>query len=836
MPGSLLGTHVRRIEDPDLLTGRGTYVGNFRVDGLAQVAFVRSPVAHARVVQLDVSAAKAAPGVVAVYTAADLGVAPFHGFMVLNPACARPPLAEGKVRFVGEAVAMVVAETKTAAVDAAALVDVEYENLPAVVDLEQAVADGAPLQFEEIGSNLVAGTRGDSDPLVGATTVVRATLQNQRVAVVPMEGNSIAVVPGDDGRGHDLTVFVSTQMPHGFATSVSRTLDLDAATLRVVAPHVGGAFGGKAGVGYEHAAVIAAARLLGQPLAWAEDRSENLVAMPHGRGQVQWIEMGFDADGRITGMHCRVLGDAGAYAGFGGALAMGPTRMMAQGVYRIPAIRYDVAVAVTNTTPMGAFRGAGRPEAAEFLERMMDLAAAELQIDPVELRRRNLLPAFNDAVQTVMGTTYDTGDYQKALDEAVRLGGYEALREEQARRRVAGDRWQIGIGVSVYVEVTAGGGSKEFGSVEIHRDGTATIRVGTSAHGQGHATSFAMIVSDRLGIGLEDIHFIQSDTAEVPRGGGTGGSRSLQIGGSAVLSATEEVLVRAKEIAAAHLEASVDDMVVHDGGRVGVVGVPAGALSWAELAGLAADRRAADGWDPGEPGPHGPASTAVPRGPADSGRVGEVGGHGAEDNGLGPLAAAVDFSQEGATFPFGAHISVVEVDMETGEVRPRHHLAVDDCGRILNPLLVQGQQHGGIAQGMAQALWEQVVYDPEGNPLTSNLADYAMPSAAEFPEFETANTETPTWRNPLGAKGIGESGTIGSTPAVHNAVVDALAHLGVRHVDMPCTPERVWRAIVAAGRGEVAGDRPLWRDPPAVFDRLPGPGQTARPEAADADI
>ncbi len=825
MPGSILGTQVRRIEDPDLLTGRGTYVGNLRHAGLARVAFVRSPLAHARIVQIDVGAARAAPGVVAVYTATDLGVAPFHGFMVLNPACARPPLAVGKVRFVGEAVAMVVAETKAAALDAVALVDVEYEPLDAVTDPELAVGEGAPLQFEDIGSNVVASNRGDaeSDPLDGATTVVRATLQNQRIAVVPMEGNSIAVVPGDDGEGHDLTVFVSTQMPHGFAGSVSKTLGLDQASLRVVAPHVGGAFGGKAGVGYEHAAVIAASRSLGRPLAWAEDRSENLVAMPHGRGQVQWIEMGFDADGHITGMHCRVLSDAGAYAGFGGALAVGPTRMMAQGVYRIPAIRYDVAVAVTNTTPMGAFRGAGRPEAAEFLERMMDLAAAELQIDPVELRRRNLLPAFTEPVQTVMGTTYDTGDYPKALDEAVRAAGYEALREEQARRRAAGDRWQLGIGVAVYVEVTAGGGSKEFGSVEIHRDGKATIRVGTSAHGQGHATAFAMIVSDRLGIPIEDIGFIQSDTAAVPRGGGTGGSRSLQIGGSAVLSATEEVLARAKQIAAAHLEASVDDMVVHDDGRVGVAGVPARALTWAELAGFAAGGVAADGLagngsDPG----------ATAGGPA--------GGDMAGANGLGPLAAAVDFSQEGATFPFGAHVSVIEVDMETGEVRPRRHVAVDDCGRILNPLLVQGQQHGGIAQGMAQALWEQVVFDSDGNPLTANLADYAMPSAAEFPFFETANTETPTPRNPLGAKGIGESGTIGSTPSVHNAVVDALAHLGVRHVDMPCTPERVWRAIVAAGSGQVAGDRPLWRDPPAVFDHLPGPDEAERPEAADADI
>jgi aerobic carbon-monoxide dehydrogenase large subunit len=548
---------------------------------------------------------------------------------------------------------------------------------------------------------------------------------------------------------------------------------------------VGGGFGAKAGIGAEHAAVIAAARHLGRPVTWIQTRSENLVAMPHGRGQVQWVEMGFDGDHRLTGMRCRVLGDAGAYAGFGGALAIGPTKTMAQGVYAIPQIRYDVAVAVTNTTPMGAFRGAGRPEAAEFLERMMDIAADELDVDPVDLRRRNLLPPFDGTYTTVMGTPYDNGDYQKALDEAVRVAGYEQLLAEQAARRQAGDRWQLGIGVGVYVEITAGGGGGEFGSVEVHRDGTATIRVGTSAHGQGHATSFAMIVSDRLGIAMDDIRFVQSDTAAVPRGGGTGGSRSLQLGGSAVLGAAEAVLDKGRQIAAAELEAAADDIVVHEGGGLGVAGVPARTLTWAELADRAGDE----------------------------------------------LSATYDFKSEGATFPFGAHVSVVEVDIETGHVRPVRHIAVDDCGRILNPLLVSGQQHGGIGQGIAQALWEEVVFDQEGNPLTSNLTDYAMPSAAEFPSFETSNTETPTYRNPLGAKGIGESGTIGSTPSVHNAVVDAVSHLGVRHIPMPCTAERVWRAIRAARSG---GDQVPWRDPPALFDRLPGGG--ARPEAADADI
>jgi carbon-monoxide dehydrogenase large subunit len=348
----------------------------------------------------------------------------------------------------------------------------------------------------------------------------------------------------------------------------------------------------------------------------------------------------------------------------------------------------------------------------------------------------------------------------------------------------------LGIGVSVYVEVTAGGGGTEYGRVDVHDDGTATIGVGTSSHGQGHATSFAMIVADRLGIPLGSIRFVQSDTSLVPRGGGTGGSRSLQIGGNAVRAAAEEVLAQAKALAARELEAGVEDIVVHDDGRVGVAGVPSRALGWGRLAALAAQDGA-------------------------------------------PLTSVVDFIQAGASFPFGAHVSVVEVDVDTGAVRPLRHIAVDDCGRVLSPLIVTGQQHGGIAQGMAQALWEQMVYDADGNPLTANLADYAMPSAAEFPSFETANTQTPSPLNPLGAKGIGESGTIGSTPSVHNAVIDALSHLGVRHIDMPCTPERVWAAVRAAEAGTLP---PVWREPPAALADLPLRGSVGRPEAADVDI
>jgi aerobic carbon-monoxide dehydrogenase large subunit len=579
-----------------------------------------------------------------------------------------------------------------------------------------------------------------------------------------MEGNAIAVRPDEGDR---LTIWVSTQMPHGFRDQVAQVLGLDAERVRVIAPHVGGAFGGKAGVLAEHTVAIGVARALGRPTSWVETRSENLVSMPHGRGQVAYYELGFTREGRITGLRARVVGDAGAYAGFGGALTLGPTYVMSQGVYAIPKIAFDGAVALTNTTPMGAFRGAGRPEATAHLERVLDMAAVELGIDPAELRRRNFLDPASFPVTTLPGARYDVGDYDLPLREALRLADYDKLREEQRTRREAGDPVQIGIGISVYVEITAGGGGSEFGGVTVHADGTATISAGTSAHGQGHATAFAMLASDRLGIPFEKIGFVQSDTALVPRGGGTGGSRSLQMGGNAVLVAADEVLEQARRRAAELLEAAVDDVVLTEDGEFGVSGVPSVTVTWAQVA-----------------------------------------SHGEE------LHAGLDFHQEGATFPFGAHVSVVEVDTETGRVTPRRHIAVDDCGRILNPLLVVGQQHGGLAQGVAQALFEEVLFDADGQPLTATLADYRMPSAADLFWFEPHNTETPTPMNPLGAKGIGESATVGSTPAVQNAVVDALRPFGVRHVDMPCTPERVWRAIQD-------GAVDPWREPPAVFATLP---------------
>ncbi|MGH3624769.1 MAG: xanthine dehydrogenase family protein molybdopterin-binding subunit, partial [Sciscionella sp.] len=595
---------------------------------------------------------------------------------------------------------------------------------------------------------------------------------------------------------YDVTVYVSTQMPHGFRNAMATVFDLAPERARVIAPHVGGAFGGKAGMSAEHAVTVAAARRLGRPVRWTEARSENLVAMPHGRGQVQYVQLGLKFDGTITGLRCQLIGDAGAYAGFGGGLAMGPTYAMAQGVYAIPRISYDAVSVLTNTTPMGAFRGAGRPEAAALLERIMDIGAAELGIDPAEIRRRNFVSPQEFPFTTQVGTTYDSGDYDLPLTEALRLADYEALRAEQAARIERGERRLLGIGLSCYVEITAGVGGKEYGALEVHADGSATIKVGTSAHGQGHATSFAMIVSDRLGIPMESIRFVQSDTAQVPRGGGTGGSRSLQIGGNATGKAADVVFDRAKRLAAELLEASEDDIVVHhDAGGLGVAGVPDTVLSWPYLV-EAANGKVANG--DGE-----------------------------------PLSAEVDFEQEGATFPFGAHLSVVEVDTETGWVRPVRHVAVDDCGRVVNPLLVAGQQHGGTAQGIAQALWEHYTYDADGNPSTSSLAEYTIPSAADLIDFDVANTVTPSPRNPLGVKGIGESATVGATPAVQNAVVDALRHLGVRHIDLPCTPHRVWQAIRAAEAGSLPSH---WREPPEVFATLPVRGSEKRPDAAGADI
>ena len=775
MVGSILGNHVRRVEDAELLTGRGTYVDDLRIPGTTQAVFVRSPFAHARILSIDTSDAERAPGVVAVHTATTLGSRPVPPFAVVNPMVGHPPLADGVVRYVGDPVALVIAETRAQALDAAELVDVDYDDLPVVVDMEAALVPGAALQFPELGSNIAGSVHaihpdGAGDVLADADVVVRARIENQRIATAPLEGNAILADPRPQG-DTELTAHIATQQPHMARDLLAEFTGLEKHQVRVVTPHVGGAFGGKAGISYTHGAVVAAARLLGRPVAWTETRSEAMLSM-QGRGQVQYAELGLTRDGRIVGLRARNIGDCGAYAGFGGSLVLGPTHIMAQGPYEIPRIEYAGIAVMTNTAPMGAFRGAGRPEAAAMLERLLDLAAVELGLTPEEVRRRNLIPKDAFPYTTRTGLRYDSGDYDLALTEALRLADVDDLRAEQRRRRDAGEVKQLGIGVSTYVEITGFGGA-ELGSVRIEPDGSVIVMSGTSAHGQGHATSFAMLVADRLGVPMQSISYLQSDTAVVPTGGGTGGSRSLQLGGSAVAAAARDVRGQAIAFAAELLEASPDDIEVTNEG-LRVVGVPSPTYSWRELGAEAAERGVS-------------------------------------------LRADLDVPQEGATFPFGAHVSVVEVDTETGRVVPSRHVAVDDCGEILNPTIVAGQQHGGIAQGISQALWEQFLYDEDGQPLTSTFADYQMPTSADTISFEASNTQTPTDLNELGAKGIGESGTLGSTPAVQSAVIDALSHLGVRHIDIPCTPERVWHAIEEARAGHLEDP---WREPPAVFDGL----------------
>jgi carbon-monoxide dehydrogenase large subunit len=763
--GSILGNAVQRLEDPTLLTGAGKYTDDLTETGMVHVAFVRSPVAHGTITSIDVSDAEAMPGVIAVHrggAGTDLGLPEFQGFPMMPAALNRPVFATDRVRFVGDIVAAVVAETSSQAADAAAAVVAEYEPLPVVTTAAEALADGAPILFPEHGSNICFATTfgEDVDALEGAEAVSEVTMVSQRLAGVPMECNAILAVPGEPNGG--LTCWLSHQAPHSAHDALAPLLGLEPDQLRIVCPWVGGGFGPKAAVYVEYLVAAAAAKALGRPVKWAETRSEDMVSLVHGRDFEMTAKLGVNLDGTIVGLDAKIVANGGAYPAIGAILPM-LTQMMSPGVYNIPKVHFDAVTAVTNTTTTGAYRGAGRPEATQLIERVLDVAADDLGVDPADLRRRNYLRPDAFPLTTVTGANYDSGEYAKALDAVLAAAGYDDLRAEQAARRERGDAVQLGIGLSSYVEVTAPIGLHvEYGAVEVHEDGTASLFAGTSVHGQGHQTAFAMLASEVLGIPMDRFQLVNSDTATVPRGAGTMGSRSLQTAGSAIHVASNEVLARARQIAANMLEASVDDIVVGDS-QLEVSGVPSRGVTWADLAAASADAaKLPDGMDPA------------------------------------PLRHELDFDGTDSTYPFGSHLAVVDVDTETGAVTLLRHVAVDDCGRILNPLLVAGQQHGGIAQGAAQALFEEVAYDEDGNPITSNLADYAMPSAAELPSFEVSNTQTDSPRNPLGAKGIGESGTIGSTPAIHNAVIDAVSHLGVKHIDMPCTAQRVWRAIQEA--------------------------------------
>ncbi len=758
--GSILGNAVLRKEDPALLFGTDLYVDDLAAAGAGVVFFVRSPFAHARINSIDTSYAEEAPGVRGVYTSANLDLKSFLGFASFDVGFARPPLAKDKVRYVGDIVAAVVADSRNEAVDAAEMVDVDYEPLDAVIAGEAALAEGAPILFEGVGTNICFRTAvaEDTDPLDGAERVIEGRIVSQRLAGVPMEPNGCLVVPGENGH---MSVWIPSQNPIAVRDALVRQLDLDPQNLRVAAPVVGGGFGSKAGPYAEFLIVTKIAQETGQSVKWTEERSENMVSMAQGRDMVLYAKLGISSDGVISGLDINVVATAGAYPAVGGFLPVF-TQMMCQGVYNIPRLRFVATSAVTNNTHIAAYRGAGRPEATQMLERIVDMAAVELGMDPVEIRRKNFLTPDMFPFATHGGTNYDNGEYELTLNKALAEADYDNLRTEQAARRSAGGTVQLGIGICTYVEVTAPVGLHvEFGRVEIMEDGTAIAKVGTSSHGQGHDTAFSMLVSDVLGIPMDRVTLHQSDTDLVPRGAGTMGSRSLQAGGSAVFVASQKVMEKAKKLAAHMLEAAEADIVKSEDG-LQVAGVPASSIAWAKLARAATDpAQLPEGMEPG-------------------------------------LSFEHDFDGQDATFPFGTHISVVEVDTETGRVVMLRHVAVDDCGRILNPMMVTGQQHGGIAQGIAQALFEQVAYDEDGNPITANLMDYAIPSAAELINFDTFNTETPTPRNPLGAKGIGESGTIGSTSAIHNAVIDAVSHLGVRHIDMPLLPQTVWKAIKRA--------------------------------------
>jgi carbon-monoxide dehydrogenase large subunit len=745
---SILGTRVLRSEDPRFLTDGGNYIEGIDLPGAAHVVYVQSTVAHGRIVGIDTSDATMMPGVIGVFTAADVDLAPAErpNPRVPEP-MARSFLATDTVRFVGELIAAVVAETRTQAVDAAEQVVVEIDPRPAVVDTEVSLRNETLLYPDaETNTAFVFPSRAGDDFFDGCDVVIEQRIVNQRVAPCPLEVRAAAARWEPDGR---LTQWACTQGPHGTRNDLARILGLERDQVRVITPDVGGGFGAKYGAYPEEVLVPWLARRLGRPVRWVETRTESMMTLGHGRGQLQTVTLGGTREGKVQAYRLRVLQDCGAYPA-GGALLPYMTRLMASGVYDIPKVDVHVECVVTSTTPIEAYRGAGRPEATAAIERIMDCYAAHIGMDPAEVRRANMLGDDVFPYTTPTKATYDSGAYATALDKALERAGYERLRAEQAERRARNDRRQLGIGISVYVEITNPGGEPEYGSVEVLADGRAIARTGTSAHGQGHDTAFAMVVSAATGIPFEQIEVRHGDTDDVPRGNGTGGSRSLQAGGSAIRGATDKLVESARERAADLLEANPDDIVLDLAhGRFHVAGTPTIARSWADLA------RAE------------------------------------------PLAAEFDFDPDGATFPFGAHVAVVEVDIETGEARLVRHIACDDAGTILNPLLVEGQVHGGVAQGAAQALFEGVMYDDDGNPVTANFLDYAFPSAAELPSFERVTMETPTPLNPLGAKGIGESGTIGSTPAVQNAVIDALSHLGVTHVDMPCTPERVWNAMQA---------------------------------------
>jgi carbon-monoxide dehydrogenase large subunit len=766
MAVKLMGAEVKRKEDPRLITGASTYTGDVSLPGLCHVVFVRSPHAHARIRRIDAQAALRRPGVVRVVTGPDLS--PHCGPVPVDQASTEGgagqasigrkhyPLAIDRVRHVGEAVAAVIATTEAAAVDAAADVVVDWEPLPAVSDPLEARKPGAPQIHDDAPGNVEHENRitaGEPDQAFArAFKVVRQRMVSQRLCGVPLEGRATVAAP--DATTGGLVVWATTQAPHAMRNGLATLLGLEQNQIRVIAPEVGGGFGVKFGVYPEDAALAAMARLHRLPLRWVETRVEHMLATTHGRAHVTDVEAAVEKDGTITALRVHVVADLGAYPIF--TFIPDLALMMGVGVYGIANIDLRSTCVFTNTTPVAAYRGAGRPEGCYYIERIVDLAARELDLAPEVVRRRNFIAPDRFPYTTPTGQRYDSGEYDRALTKALQVSKYDALRQEQAGRLARGDRKLLGIGMACYVEM-CGFGPFESAVVRVEPSGTVTAYTGTSAHGQGHETTFAQILADHLGVAFDQVVVRHGDTSNTPMGNGTGGSRSLAVGGTSILRAALKVQEQARTIAAHVLEAAKDDVVLADG-RYQVKGVPSRALTLAQVAGHA----------------YGDALPAS----IESG-----------------LEATDFFRPPQLLYPFGAHVAVVEVDRDTGQVSIRDFVSVDDCGVRVSPVLVAGQVHGGLAQGIAQALLEELVYAADGQLVTGSLMDYCVPRADDLPSFVTDQTVTPTPVNPLGAKGIGEAATIGSTPAVVNAVVDALRTFEVKHLDMPLRPERIWRAM-----------------------------------------
>jgi carbon-monoxide dehydrogenase large subunit len=769
---AMLGTSIKRREDPRLITGQATYVDDIKLLGMLHMAVLRSPYGHARINSINTQPALDHPGVVAVYTAADLkgkvaniAVAVPLGH-IANGMGTRGPLAEGKVRFYGDPVAVVIADNPYTARDAIDLIEVDYEPLPAVVDVEKAMQPDSPLLYEEFGTNIAHSIHPPSEEMdkifeqtkADGGVVVKTRIVNQRLAPVSMETRGVVA----EYRKSDktLTVWSSSQIPHLLRNILASQVGLPQHQVRVIVPEVGGGFGSKLNVYPEEMVAAFATMQLGRPVKWIEDRSENLAVTVHGRDQVDYIEVAATKEGRVTGLKVHGISDLGSYSQlFTDVIMIAFGFPVACGAYDIP-VHLSADVVFTNKAPTDAYRGAGRPEATYAVERAMDLVARELGKDPAEIRKINFVKPEQFPYKSSAGAVYDTGNYEPALEKAMQIIGYEQLRAEQAQKRAEGKL--MGIGISSYIEICGFGpkgsapvGLYESARMRVEQSGTVMVYTGASPHGQGEETTFAQIVAEEFTIPVENVMIMHGDTDSTPEGRGTYGSRTTAVGGSAVFNATQRLKDKMKQIAAHMLEASPSDVELEDG-KFSVAGSPQKAVSFAEVAATAnLSNTLAPGIEPG-------------------------------------LETTVFFEPDACVFPFGTHICAVEVDKDTGEATLTRFVAVDDCGRQLNPMIVQGQVHGGIAQGVGQAMWEEVVYGEDGQLLTATLMDYAMPIAKEFPQFELDHTVTLTPVNPLGVKGVGEAGTIGSTPAVAAAIADAL---DVPHVDMPFRAEKLWKVI-----------------------------------------